>query len=349
MSEFRHGNAGLSAFPPRLLHFRGVFGPKTPVNRFYRSGNPHSTVQYSTGEGYVLRTYLVRNSVLVYDAPKGGELMEIKITPRNTVALTPPEIRFLERARGRTSGVAVHISSDYQLDYETVMEKMLSSGYLKFGSVTDNVGYLDMQTLRKLAKDRGLKAGGKKVDIAQRVLDNYSVEELEALDLPEYIILTDVGQQVLEENSALILYYGHFGSREWTDPERIVKAQKAHPDVRSEDILICLLKEEIEKADSVGKKRYLTAFLCRMFELKGDTVLVQEAEAEIQRLDAEWEKEHQKEKERLAAFWGLSVEEYDARRERAMAEFDSEWEKELDRQARERAGATGLPTAERKK
>lgn len=218
-----------------------------------------------------------------------------RIRPDVPEPLTTPEIRFLERVHDSCVDniyVPGYFTAQYQMDYKTVMEKLFSSGYLTFSTAIDNIKMADMDTLRELLKEKGLKVGGKKADLSQRVLDNYTTEELEALDLPSRYTLTEAGQQVIQKNEALIHFYLTF-SYEWTTPENIITAQNTYPDDSGIDVLIRVAQDKIRETTTIPNKVSLCNCLRTLYLQKHDEESVQEIEAIVQQLNIEWKKERQ--------------------------------------------------------
>lgn len=240
-----------------------------------------------------------------------------EIQPSVSEPLTPPEIRFLDRIAGSDLDcprIPGYFTGEYQMDFKAVMEKLFTSGYLTFSTTSDSINMSDMQTLRKLAKDKGLKAGGKKVDLAQRILDNYTTEELAALDLPIFYVPTEAGKQLLKKNEALIHFYLTF-SHEWTTPESIIEVQNTYPLEDGVDILIRLLKEKITQTESVFNKKPLYHYLHTLYCQKHDDKAVPEVDAIIQQIDIEWEKAWKEkrilEEQEIIKKLGLTPDQYE--------------------------------------
>ena len=153
-----------------------------------------------------------------------NQLKNIQIGVRETLSL--PEIRFLERIAGRnvdSPNMPVYFMFEYNMNYTEVTKKLFTSGYLRFSNPAESVMYGDMRLLRCLAKEKGLKAGGKKAEIIQRILNNYTNEELSALSLPVRYVPTDSGKQVLHDNQALIRYYLTSANHNWATDEEVIK------------------------------------------------------------------------------------------------------------------------------
>ena len=171
-------------------------------------------------------------------------------------SLSVAEIRFLDRIAGKATDFALpgYFEYEYHMDCQVTIRGLFNRGYLTFSSPAESVQLADMATLRELAKSKGLKTGGKKADIVQRILDNYTADELNVLNLPKRYALTDSGKAILKQNAALVLYHLMFGSRQWATSEEIIAAQNAHPDFSGEEILVMMLKDRIKKARKYSEK-----------------------------------------------------------------------------------------------
>ena len=110
--------------------------------------------------------------------------------------LTPEEILNLSKIQGRRVDDTAYSNE--------ITDKFCSYGLLCIGTAVQSLEYSDMATIRELLKEKGLKAGGKKVDLVQRVLQNYSDIELECAEVPRRFILTEAGNNLLIK---MILYY----------------------------------------------------------------------------------------------------------------------------------------------
>ncbi len=248
-------------------------------------------------------------------------------------SLTPNEIIYLDKLSGCQTDDMVRIKK-----YGNSLEKLISEKYLMIGTKAQSLVHSDMSVIRKLLKDKGFKAGGKKADLVRRILQNYTDAEIESADIPERFVLTDRGQQVIKKNGALLYYNNAFGATNILEPEQIIRAQDLYPADKELDILIKLFKNRAAEETNTGKKRVITAYLGRLYLLNHNDALACEAKLEVERLDNLWEDE----REQVARSWdsvlGMSFEERQRLQQQALAEMDDEWEKELDAVNRAKAG-----------
>lgn len=247
--------------------------------------------------------------------------------------LTPEEIRFLYKTNGHRVDDTAYIKMNGGL-----VEKLTSCGYLITGTKAQSLSCADMSIIRKLLKDKGLKAGGKKVDLVQRILQSYPASELENADIPKRFVLTVSGEQVINENSALLYYFDAFGATNILEPEQIISAQNLHHSENKLDILILLFKERAATENDTGKKRAITEHLRRLYSLNHDDALARETELEVERLDKLWEEEREQEARKLDSVLGISLEERRRLAQKAIEEMGDGWEKELDAKNRAKAG-----------
>lgn len=248
-------------------------------------------------------------------------------------SLTPNEIICLDKLSGRQTDDMVYIKK-----YGNSLEKLMSGGYLIIGTKAQSLAHSDLDIIRKLLKDKGLKAGGKKIDLVRRIFQNYADTEIESADIPMRFVLTDRGQQVIKENSALLYYNNAFGTTNILELEQIVCAQNLYPADKEFDILIKLLKKKVAEETDTGKKRALTAHLGKLYLLNHDDALACEANLEVERLDKLWEAEREQAARSWDSVLGMSFEERQRLQQRARDETGDEWEKELDTKNRAKAG-----------
>ena len=241
--------------------------------------------------------------------------------------LTVAQLRFLDRIAGKGTDFIPpgYFEYEYHMDCQKTINDLFHSGYLAFSGPMDSVRLADMPTLRELAKKKGLKAGGKKSDIIQRILEKYTPAEMDELDLPRRYALTDKGTSILRENDALIRYFLTFSSREWTTPEAIISAQKAHPNLTGEEILIMMLNERIRKARTYSAKLPFCNYLLHFYH--DDTsrqVLNRIIEAITSEADRELKQKRDRELKQSAAFFGVTEDELRTLHEKARHELVEE-------------------------
>ncbi len=237
--------------------------------------------------------------------------------------LNPNEIRCLSKSNGHRADDAVYIKS-----CGGIVEKLIADDYLVVGTKEQSLSHSDMNIIRKLLKDKGIKAGGKKVDLVQRVFENYTKVEIESIDIPQRFVLTAKGEQIVCENAALLLYFNSLGSTGILEPEKIIDAQKVHRNEDAVDILIDLLSEKIDCTKNTGQKREYTAHLIDLYKMKHDETRVSQLEEEIQKMDKVWEKERTKQARRLDSILGIVFKNRKRLQQQAIESKETNIEKE---------------------
>ena len=243
-----------------------------------------------------------------------------QITPGSPEPLTVAELRLLDRIAGKGTDFVLpgYFTHEYHINYQEALEKLFRCGYLKFSDPAESIQLADMSTLRELAKRKGLKAGGKKADIIQRVLDAYTTQELSAYNLPKRYALTDTGRSILKKNDALNQYYLRFSASSWTTPEEIIAEQNANPDLSGEEILVAMLNKRVRKAETYAQK---LPFLTYLRYFCHDETSRQSLERTIEAVSAKCEKEFKRSQDQAerksAAAFGMTVEELRELREKA--------------------------------
>ena len=256
--------------------------------------------------------------------------------------LSPAQIRLLDNAIGSNAAAysAPRVFADeYHMNTADEIECLISSGYMRIGTVVESVPFYDMTTLRTLAKAKGLKAGGKKADLIQRILENYSPVELNGSSSPRYYVLTETGERIIEQNAGLLLFLKYYWPTKWAEPEEIIDFCEAHPEMSAEDALSHFLKNRINGTTDSRDRFFL---LNNLLLLCHDDAERKVIEAQTRALGDELDKERE-------AFWsakepeiekalGLSLEERRTLQQQAIDEMDDDWERELDARNRAKAG-----------
>lgn len=238
--------------------------------------------------------------------------------------LNPNEIRCLSKSNGHRTDDVVYIKS-----CGGIVEKLIADDYLVVGTKEQSLSHSDMNIIRKLIKDKELKAGGKKVDLVQRIFENYTKVEIESIDIPQRFVLTAKGEQIVCENAALLLYFNSLGSTGILEPEKIIDAQKIHRNEDAVDILIDLLSEKIDCTKNIGQKRAYTAHLIDLYKMKYDETLVSQLlEEKVQKMDKVWEKERTKQDRRQDSILGIVFKDRKRLQQQAIESRGTNIEKE---------------------
>lgn len=104
----------------------------------------------------------------------------------------------------------------YNVNPIKLSQRLLNEGYLSRGINNDNVSEfvhsLKIQELKDLLKNKNLKMSGKKIELVNRVLDNYYIEQIEEIypNTREIYFLTFLGEQMIDKNKDLILLHKNY-------------------------------------------------------------------------------------------------------------------------------------------
>ena len=84
-------------------------------------------------------------------------------------------------------------------DVQVILSKLELNNFIEIGSIADTVMNQKLNQLKQILKTHGLKVNSKKEDIAQRVLNNISLEELNVLFPVKPYKLTQSGENLLKK------------------------------------------------------------------------------------------------------------------------------------------------------
>lgn len=244
------------------------------------------------------------------------------------------EIHFLSYISGKSVqrfNPPAYFAYKYQMDIDATIDKITTLGYLKVGTPLESIPFFEMPVLRQLAKQKGLKSGGKKADIVQRILDNYTIEELNINALPEYYVLTSLGEELLNNNQVLLLFLRTSWPTEWVNPEEVIEIQNMSQGQDAEQVLIDMIQSQIAQVKTKYDLFLLLRCLYMLCRDESDRI---EIDAKCRSLEEALESERQE-------FWsrkepdiekalGMSLAERRALQQQAADEIDDEWERELD-------------------
>lgn len=91
-------------------------------------------------------------------------------------------------------------------DVQVILSKLELNNFIEIGSIADTVMNQKLNQLKQILKTHGLKVNGKKEDIAQRVLENISLEELNVLFPVKPYKLTQSGENLLKNMNGFLIY-----------------------------------------------------------------------------------------------------------------------------------------------
>ena len=254
--------------------------------------------------------------------------------------LKPEEIRLLSKVNNCC--VTEKYLSKYcecEIDIEKEINMFIKNGLLRLSDFRYALGKLTVQQLKQIAVDNGLSVKGRKTSIVDDILANVSKEDLEELCLEKYFVLTTDGERVVEENSALLLWYDGL-KHNVIKPENIIAAQCKYENRDKYELLLTVYNEHLQKSETNFERFDLLLDIKRIYQWQHNEEMEEKISAELSKindsLNKEWEAKYENaERQKIL---GLSEEERQRLRDEAIAELDEEWEKEVDAKYRAMVG-----------
>lgn len=244
--------------------------------------------------------------------------------------LEPEEIRLLSKMRNCRISMAML--------NKLLIDKFLDNGLLCYSDYQYELGKLTVTELKKIAAANRLSEKGKKAELIKHILSSVSDDKLKALQLQRYYVLTEQGERVVEENSALLLWYNGL-RHEYINPADIIATQKAHRDRDDTDILFMVYQDRLQKCETDLERLSLLTDIKRIYQWKKDEQGIANVSTEIaevdKRLSEAWTEQYNSIDFGKAT--GLTSKERKAIRDKALEELDENWGKEIDAKYRSMA------------
>ena len=86
-------------------------------------------------------------------------------------------------------------------DVEAVLKTLEERGFIAFAPAKDSIKSFTVSQLKELLATKGQQTTGKKAELIERVTNSFSEEELLAASVPMKYVLTEIGEQELNENA----------------------------------------------------------------------------------------------------------------------------------------------------
>lgn len=137
-------------------------------------------------------------------------------------------------------------------DVREILRDLFEKGFIKYASVEETVKHQKVPQIKEFLKNHRLKVTGNKDALIERVLQNFSQDELEQYFTTKYYELTELGIQEVKSNQALI--YIHNKPLNNIDIWVANKWIYENPGIPFEDIVFEKLDNELKSA--VSKKDY---------------------------------------------------------------------------------------------
>lgn len=88
----------------------------------------------------------------------------------------------------------------YGVNAQEVVAKLLNKNLLRIADIDVSLQHMEVKGLKEILSSAGLKSTGKKGDLVARIVNEIDRQSLSALDLPGYIVRTDLGEKILADN-----------------------------------------------------------------------------------------------------------------------------------------------------
>lgn len=143
-----------------------------------------------------------------------------------------------------------YASSAFGRNAAPALTRLLNNGYLVLGDIRKRISLKQVPELKAVLSEHELKVSGRKAELIQRLIDNISQDELEAIFPVNAYEITDKGLAALEEysiffdNASLGLGFPYY---------RLIKEKERDPHSSNESIFLRLLAESINTASKSGE------------------------------------------------------------------------------------------------
>lgn len=130
------------------------------------------------------------------------------------------------------------------------LEELTNSKYLRLSTIPESLELLKLPELKNILKSKHLLLSGKKTELIQRILENFTNDELIKYYIPVYK-LTNIGQKFLKAKSAYLdnKKYGYGFSNLEIESEEIILKER-NKNFTSSDALWSLILKRYLNSDS---------------------------------------------------------------------------------------------------
>lgn len=138
---------------------------------------------------------------------KSNKIISNKVT--NISNLKFNEILVLDYFKNKTTTKEAPISklNDFGKNYKQTLDKLISMNYLQLANIVDEIKYFTIPVLKNILKTKSLNISGNKNTLLERILNNFSEQELLKYINERHYILTKLGTITLKNNELYILNY----------------------------------------------------------------------------------------------------------------------------------------------
>ncbi len=203
--------------------------------------------------------------------------------------LTAIEIRLLSKIIGNT----IERLPGYFLEYQpkSIVKKLLKEGYLANADISYNLSKCTTVELKQILERYQLSTLGKKAVLVDRIINNIPASKLP--NTPTYYIATELGEQIINKNKALLLYFNSslhnlFDVLDFDVLSSIIHMQDEFPELSGEEILKQVVEEIVlemyDKDTSAGDLYLATQQLQLIYKWLKDDIMIDRLEMRLSAL-----------------------------------------------------------------
>lgn len=146
---------------------------------------------------------------------------------------------------------AYYAESAFGRNVGPALGRLLCGKYLAYSSVEKSISLKTVPELKEILAKHELKVSGRKSELVHRIMDNLSSHEIETLFPTGVYEITPKGEHALEAYSIVFTserlglglpYY------------RLIKGKESAPEAADVDIILQLMKQDLEQAQNSGNK-----------------------------------------------------------------------------------------------
>ena len=188
------------------------------------------------------------------------------------VVLELEEIRLLNRLHNQPVSIIE--------EYQEIIEKLLANKLLCYSDYHYELRKLTVADLKRIAASNGLNQKGKKAELISSILSSVSDDKLKTLPMQKYFVLTEQGEQMLKDNSALLIW--HSGLRhEYVTAANVIDIQNSHKNMSANDILLLAYQNRLKICSTDSERFGLLLDIKKIYQWKKDEHNVEKVSAEI--------------------------------------------------------------------
>lgn len=173
----------------------------------------------------------------------------LRVVKPRRVSLLPKERLFLWYINGKTtdmSGVAGYWTHDYGLNYQAILTKLFTGGYLQFPPLEDGMTKYSLKELQAFLADKGLKKSGTKQTLIRRIVDNTPENEFREHFSKTFFQATDKGTTEIQNSEHIIYAHQHRNDLAISIDE-IEKAHQLSPEISPGNLALVILDSNAER------------------------------------------------------------------------------------------------------